>query len=179
MTVVERLRVDDPLSLPDGDCEGVEEADPDSDAVGVIEFVGVEDRDLVVDGVSESEPVFDELAPDETLEVGVCDIELDILVVELGVIEGVGDDDDVILGVGEALEDRELDDDSVSAPETVFEEITAVVRLDEGVCVTERERLAGEPVEVSLGVGGRDKFGVPLTEPSSDFVSVVLAVAII
>ncbi len=109
--------------------------------------VGVEDRELVVDGVSASEPEFDELAPSVTLEVGVCEIEFDILVVELGVIEGVGDDDDVILEVGEALDDIELVVDGVSASEPEFDELAPIAALEVGVCNIELDIL-----DVELGV---------------------------
>jgi hypothetical protein len=101
VTVVERLIVGDPLSLPDGVCDGVREPEPVPDSVGVGEPVGVEDSVAVVDPVREFDPEIEELAPNVTEAVGVRDTDGERLIVGLPVIDGVPEEvlEGVLVGV--------------------------------------------------------------------------------
>jgi hypothetical protein len=100
----------------------------------------------------------------------------------------VPDGETVPVGVDERVVVVEL----VPESEPVFDELAPAVKDAVGVREWERERLVvelgviddvpeselvGELVDVSLGVGGGVEVGVPLREPSSDFVVVGVAVS--
>jgi hypothetical protein len=118
---------------------GVIEGVGDDEGVALDVNEALDEKELDVEGVSESEPVLDELAPLETLEAGVCDTDRERLDVGLGVIEGVGDEEGVSLEVGDALAERELEVDGVSEIVPVFDELAPEDTLEVGDCDTERE----------------------------------------
>ncbi len=87
--VVVWLVVVEPLSLLVGVGDGVGEPVPVPELVGDTECDGVVERVCVVEPVPVSDPVFDELTPDDSDAVGVFVMDRDKLLVELGVIDGV------------------------------------------------------------------------------------------
>ena len=103
VTVLERLTVVDALSLPLGVCDAV--GDAVLVPVPVIELVAVTDSLAVgvVESVPESLPVNDGPAPLVTDAVGECEIDLERLCVEVGVIDDVPEPVMVPLVVGVTL----------------------------------------------------------------------------
>jgi hypothetical protein len=102
-TVVEWLIVDDPLSLPDGVCVGVQELDAVPDPDGETVPVGVDEKVIVVEPVPEKEPVFEELAPSVMDAVGERETDRERLVVELDVEDAVPVPELVGVPVGDPL----------------------------------------------------------------------------
>ena len=88
VTVEDTLNVDDPLSLPDGVCVGVQEPDPVPELVGELVDVAVEVTVAVTLAESDTLGVMDGLAPDDT--EGVAEFDSDELSVD--VEDGVHDD---------------------------------------------------------------------------------------
>jgi hypothetical protein len=183
--VTELVGVDDRVIV----VEPVPESEPvlDELAPAVTEAVGEEDADrerLAVElGVIDDVAVFELVgvlvgvplpeALDETLELSEI-LEV-ILALAPNVTEGVAEFDNDALRV-------DVDDgvsDEVPVPEVVPDPVLVCEGVGEGVmvgdCDDESGRFVGELAEVSLSIGGGDKVGEPLTEPSSECVSVGVA----
>ena len=110
----DRLLVEDRDSLLVGVCEGVNDDEGVTVPVSVPLFVAVMLALSVVEPVPESEPVFEELAPDVTLAVGVTENDTDRLIVGLGVDDEDGVPVGVTLGVDASVAESRFDTLGVS-----------------------------------------------------------------
>ena len=138
LTVLEKLIVVDPLSLPLGVCEAV--CDEVLVPLPVFELVAVTDSLAVedVESVPLSVPVNDGPAPFVTDAVGECEIDLDKLFVVVGVMLDVGVPVIVSLPVGVPLElivvDIEIESEPLKlAPNNVADGDDVILGVIEGV----------------------------------------------
>ena len=179
LTVVDKLRVLDELSDPDGVCDGVTEdvtvPVPVPVGVGVTERLCVDVDELV----PLSEPVLLGLAPVVTLAVAVPDTDLETERVLVGVFDDVGVPDVVgepegvplsltvdvvegvplLLGVVDALAPRVTD--GVAVSETDEESVTVELGVCAGVPLVDA---VGVPVDVPEGVSGALFVDVPVRD---------------
>jgi hypothetical protein len=164
VTVVERLIEDDPLSLPDGDCEGVKEPDPGPNAVGE----ALAEREPVADGVSELGPALDALVVDGASEFEGVTVGGMALGARGGVSEGVreGDVEAELVSDGDAdgvslldaVDASEAAAEALGAPEAVVkivvdlgdvDAVPSALRVTDGVSELERvDDAVGDPLGV-------------------------------
>ena len=164
------LIVDDGVSLPVEDCDGVDAAV--LELVPVPEMVGdgVILAVTVVDAVQESDPVEDGLAPEVNDEVGVFENDLERLNVDDGVYGGVPLDEGVIVTVGDALNDKELV--VLDVPVLLDVKDALAPSESEGGGVPDNEELN---VIVEEGVNDEVPVGVGVDAPVGDTEAVIEA----